>query len=338
MQTQFGESVCVDLGSNLIKVIVANRKGVIVQTAIAANPLGFSIPLKPNQVETLSSLLKQVFDEHKLPKKNLRLAMPEHYVATQVIEIPTLTDAELASSVHWQAQQYIPIPKEELSLNYQVLYRPEKKDLTAQNMRVLLVGINQQHLNSLVAAYNKAGLECSVLETESVAMLRNLKTISDDSSCMIINFGANQMDLTVVRSGELAMVISHQTGSEMITKALINAFNLPVDKAEEYKKNYGFDAQQVDGKIANAIVPVAQIMLSNIKNTISFYNEKNSLQAINQIYTCGGGSLVPGFNQLLNANLNLPVESLDVFSGLTGAIPTQDQAMFAVAAGLAKRK
>ncbi len=338
MNSQLGESVCVDLGTNLIKVVVTNRKGVITQTVAAPNNLGFNVPLKPNQVETLSSLLKNVFSEHKLPKKNLRIAMPEHYVSTQVIEIPTLTDAELASSVRWQAQQYIPIPKEELSLNYQVLYRPEKKNLAIQNMRVLLVGINQNHLNSLVTAYTKADLETSVLETESIALLRNLPTVAEDSACVLVNFGANQMDLTIVRGGELAMVISHQAGSTMITKALMNAFNLPLDKAEEYKRSCGFDAQQLDGKIANAIVPVAQILISNIKNTISFYNDKNSLQAINQIYTCGGGTLIPGFNQLLAANLNLPVEPLAVFTGLTGAIPEADQAMFAVATGLAKRK
>ena len=81
MNSQLGESVCVDLGTNLIKVVVTNRKGVITQTVAAPNNLGFNVPLKPNQVETLSSLLKNVFSEHKLPKKNLRIFMPEHYVS-----------------------------------------------------------------------------------------------------------------------------------------------------------------------------------------------------------------------------------------------------------------
>ena len=144
------ESVAVDLGSSQVKIIVTDKKGALAKTVIAPNNLNYSLPLKPNQIDGISTLLKQIFEEHKLPKKNILIAMPERYVATQVIEIPTLTDAELASSVAWQAQQYIPIPKEDLALNYQVLYRPDKKEVWAQNMRVLLAGISQSNLNNLI--------------------------------------------------------------------------------------------------------------------------------------------------------------------------------------------
>jgi type IV pilus assembly protein PilM len=333
------ESVAVDLGSSLVKIIVTDKKGAIVKTVVATNTLNYSLPLKPNQIDGVSTLLKQIFDENKLPKKNVLIAMPERYVATQVIEIPTLTDAELASSVPWQAQQYIPIPKEDLNLNYQVLYRPDKKDVGVQNMRVLLAGISQTNLNNLVSAYTHAGLETSVVETESIATLRHLPADDNsDGSSLVINFGGSGMDLTVVRGNELTMVVSHQTGSNMITKALINTFNLPVDKAEEYKRAYGFDARHAEGKIANAIVPAAQIILNNIKNAISFYNAKNSLQIISKVYLCGGGVLTPGFPELLATNLGIEVTPLDVFANLTGALPEKDHLLFPVAAGLTKRK
>jgi type IV pilus assembly protein PilM len=337
MAERIGESVAVDLGTGFIKVVVTDKKGAIAQTVVAPNNLDYSVPLKPNQIDALSALLKQVFDEHKLPRRNLRLAMPERLVSTQVIEIPTLTDSELASSITWQAQQYIPIPKEDLALNYEVLYRPDKKDPMATNMRVLLVGISQTNVNNLVATYTKAGLETTVLETESIATIRHVPPTQGDASCMVINFGSSGMDLAIIRNNELSMVISHQTGSSMITKALISAFNLPADKAEEYKHSYGIDPQYVEGKVAAAIVPVAQMIINNIKNTMSFYNSKNSLQTISRIYLCGGGALMPGFLELLVANLNLEVVPLDIFANLTGALPAKDQALFPVAAGLTKR-
>jgi len=134
------------------------------------------------------------------------------------------------------------------------------------------------------------------------------------------------------------MALSHQTGSTMITRALMNSFNLTFEKAEEYKKAYGLDARQAEGKIAQAIVPIIQTILGDLKNTLTFYNQKNPVNPIGRIFLGGGGSLMPGFPELLATNLNLEIIPLDVFAGLTGEIPTTGQLAFSVAAGLAKRK
>ncbi|MBQ6436364.1 pilus assembly protein PilM [bacterium] len=331
------KAVAVDLGSNQIKVVVTDKSGSITQTVIAHNPLGYGLPLKTPQIEPLAELLKNIFAENKLPKQNLYIAMPEKHVSTQVISIPTLTDSELASSINWQAQQYIPIPKEELVLNYQVLYRPDKKDTAVKEMRVLLTGINKTHLNNLTATYRQAGLEPTVLETESIATLRHLHIDNQDSASMIVNLGASGMDLIVVKGSEIDMAISHQTGSDMITKAIMSTFNLNHDQAEQYKKAYGIDPRQAEGKIAQAIVPVAQIILGDIKNTIAFYNRKNPLRTLSRVYICGGGSLMPSFPELLATNLNLEIVPLDIFADLTGEIPQKDQLLFPVASGLIKR-
>jgi len=331
--------VAVDLGSNLIKIAVTGSQGEIVQTLTAVNTLGYTVPSKTTQIEPLAAMLKDIFDTNHLPKTNLALAMPEQFVSTQVISIPTLTDSELASSINWQAQQYIPIPAEQLVLNYQVLFRPEKKDAATQEMRILLAGLKKDDFDNLTATYKQAGLEPTVLETESISILRHLPgDLAPDSSSMILNFGAGGIDIVIVRGSEIAMAISHQTGSMMITRALMNTFNLTYDKAEEYKKAYGLDARQAEGKIAQAIVPIIQTILGDIKNTLTFYNQKNPAQAINRIFLGGGGSQMPGFPELLAANLNLEIRALNVFDGLTGEIPAENQLIHTITSGLIKRK
>lgn len=333
------EVVAVDLGSSKIKIVVTGTQGEITKTLVLPNPLGYSVPTKTTQIEPLVAFLKDTFDQNHLPKTNLALSMPEHFVSTQVISIPTLTDSELASSINWQAQQYIPIPAEELILNYQVLFRPDKKDSATKEMRVLLAGIKKDDFNYLTSTYKQAGLTPTVLETETISALRHLpETLTDDSSSMILNFGASGIDLIIVRGTEIAMSISHQTGSTMITKALMNTFNLPFEKAEEYKQLYGIDARHAEGKIAQAIVPIIQTILGDIKNTLSFYNGKNPIQPINRLFIGGGGSLMPGFPELLAANLNLEILPLDVFAGFSGELPDKDQLLYIVAGGLAKRK
>ncbi len=333
------ETVAVDLGSSFVKIVQIGKQGEILQTLTVPNTLGYSVPTKTTQIDGTANFLKGIFEENHLPKTNLSLALPEKIVSTQVISIPTLTDSELASSINWQAQQYIPIPKEELVLNYQVLYRPDKKDSATQEMRVLLIGINQENLNNLLAAYKQAGLEPTVLETESLSVMRHLPAdLRGDSASMIMNFGASGFDLCLTKGTEIAMALSHQTGSLMITRALMNTFNLPMDKAEEYKWYYGVDARHAEGKIAQAIVPLMQTILGDIKNTLTFFNNQNPTQSISRLFVCGGGAMMPGFPELLAANLNLEVLPLGVFDNTVGSIPENNHLIYAVASGLTKRK
>ena len=331
-------TACLDLGSSLTKIAIVNKKQELEKTLVVENVLGFSVPNDQKQVAAFASYLEDIFTQHKLPRIGLRLAMPEKLTSTQIIDIPTLTDVELATSIQWQAQQYIPIPKEDLVLSYQVLFRPEKKDEAVTNMRVLLIGIHRQNRDHLLAACKIAGVEPSLLETETISTLRHLLQQTGESTQMVINFGASGLDLAIVKNNELNLSIAHQNGSEMITKSLMTAFNLPRDKAEEYKKAYGIDKRHFDGKIAKAIEPIAQMIISDIKNTVAFYNSKNNLSHITHIYFAGGGSMMPGFPELLAVNFNLEINPLGIFSNIGGNIPEKDHLLYPIAVGLAKKK
>lgn len=330
-------AVSLDLGTFYTKVAVTNRKGELEKAFFVDNTLGFAIPKDQKQVAGFAGYLEEIFTQNKLARSNVRLAMPEKLASTQIIEIPTLTDVELATSIQWQAQQYIPIPRDDLVLSHQVLFRPEKKDEAITNMRVLLVGIHKQDLDNILAAFKIVGIDASLMETETIASLRHLPGLGGESAQMIMNLGANGMDLSVVRNNELNLAISHQTGSELITKALMTAFNLPKEKAEEYKRTYGIDPKHFEGKIAQVIAPVAQTIINDIKNTIAFYNGKNSLNTISRVLFAGGGAMMPGFPELLATNFNLEVAPLDIFSGITGNIPEKDHLLYPVVIGLAKK-
>lgn len=330
-------AVCLDFGNFYTKIVVTNRKGELEKTLLIDNTLGYAIPKDQKQIAGFAGYLDEIFTQNKLSRSNIKLAMPEKLASTQIIEIPTLTDVELATSIQWQAQQYIPIPKEDLVLSYQVLFRPEKKDEAITNMRILLVGIHKQDLDNLLAAFQIAGLDASLMETETLSNLRNLSVQTGETAQIILNFGATGLDIAIVRNNEINLVVSHPTGSEMITRSLMTAFNLPKEKAEEYKRAYGINPQHFEGKIAQVITPIAQTIINDIKNTISFYNSKNNLNTLTQLFFSGGGAMMPGFPELLAANFNLEIAPLDVFGNISGAIPEKNHLLYSVAVGLAKK-
>ena len=332
------EVVSIDLGASLVKLIVTDKKGAVVRAVVVPNRLGFSIPQETVQIERLKDLINSIFKEHNLPKRGARLTLPESAVVTQVVSVPHLTDAELASSIAWQAEQYIPIPKEELELEYQVLYRPDKQNEQVENMRVLLIGIRRNLLNNFLAAFRGAGVEATLLETETVSLLRDLALPVNSPVTMVANFGASGMTVSVVRNGELTMAVNHGDGGDLMTKALMNTFNLPSDKAEGYKIAYGLQRGVFEEKIYNALLPIANIFLTDIKNSMAFFSTLDSLSVIERLIIAGGPAQMPGLMEFLMENLNLEIMPAAPFYGLEGNLPVDNLLLYPVVAGLAKKK
>ena len=174
-------ATAIDIGTYAIKAIAADPDGTpnILRTIEIPNNFGVAMPTDDLQTEQLSELINNTIFENKLPHTDIRLSLPETAVSTKVITIPFLTDAELASAIGWQAEQHIPIPKEELSLQYKVLYRPPKSSLSQKNneqaqMRVLLTGTRKPLVERYLALFTNAGIEPSFLETQMLSVLRSL--------------------------------------------------------------------------------------------------------------------------------------------------------------------
>ena len=139
-------SVGLDIGTYTIKAVELKKSGSkfsVVRVATVPNTTGRVLPIEPTEREKLMGLIKSTFSDNHFPITNVRVGLPEAMVSTKIVQMPPLSDAELASAIVWQAEQYIPIPASELQLEYQVLYRPDKKSVSEQ-MRVLLVGVTKQ--------------------------------------------------------------------------------------------------------------------------------------------------------------------------------------------------
>lgn len=328
----------IDVGTFSIKVANLSSRGgkQFVDLLEIPNTLGYAIPTSDVQVEKMRDFLNKIVEKHKIAKKGLSLALPENVVSTQVIAIPYLTDSELASSVSWQAEQYIPIPKNELSLEYKVLYRPDR-NAKNEKMRVLLIGARRNVLNNFTNCFTSIGLQPNVLETQALALVRAAKIKRDDPATIIAHIGANNMILAIVHNGEVRFIINHPAGSEMITKTLITNFGLTRENAENYKMQYGMVQENFEGKLYSAILPMANLIINQIKNTLTFFNSKNPDINITRLMLSGGGGHLNGFPEFLVENLGLETILINPFDGVETNVANNNPMSFAVNMGLLLR-
>ncbi|MBP7768386.1 type IV pilus assembly protein PilM [Candidatus Woesebacteria bacterium] len=332
-------AVALDIGTYSIKVVHATpgKKPGIKRIAEVFNTIGIALPTDDATQEKLLHVLETTFSDYDLPRNDVRLSIPETVVSTKVISIPPLSDAELASAINWQAEQHIPIPPEELLLEYQVLYRPQRNEKVP--MRVLLVGVRKQLMNRFVGMFNQLGIEPTVVETHMLSILRSLNFEKTDPTTLIVHIGASSMNLCLVHEGELRFVLSQLNGGQLLTKSLEQTLGMDSTQSEQYKRTYGLDPAQFQGKVRDALVPATRVLVSELRKAIQFFTSQNPQESVKRVVLCGGSAILPGLVQFITDELGTEVLVAAPFANASGLIPEQvNQPAMVVPMGLLARE
>lgn len=332
-------ALAIDIGTYSIKIVTGQpgKNPTITRNVEVFNNLGFALPADDTQAQKLGELVSNIINDHKLSRNDLRLSLPETLVATKVIELPNLSDSELASAIGWQAEQHIPIPKEDLSLQYQILFRPPKGDKQVQ-MRVLLIGAKKSIVERYTNMFVDIGIEPALLETQMISITRTLQLTPDEPSTLIAHIGASSMDLSLIHQGEIQFIFTHPAGGHLLTKSLQQNIGLDSQQSEEYKRNFGLDERQFEGKVRNALLPVVQTLVGEIQKSMRYFTNQHPQESVKRVVLSGGSSQLPGLVEHIAQALGVEVLLVSPFTTAKGEIPQANHQAMSVCLGLLMRE
>lgn len=291
----------------------------------------------PPENQDRAKIISQLIKDTKATTKQAVISLSESEVFTRMIEMPQLLEPELTQAIRWQAEQYVPVPLQEVVLKHQVLSQENNK------MNVLLVAAPSKILNESVSLLSSAGLETIAIETEILAVARALVGADEHSpTTLLVHLGSETTTLSALARGDLTLTQAVATGGSAIARAVAAELGLDISQAEEYKRSYGLDETKLEGKVVAAIKPIVQLILAEIKRVLTFYETRGGGEPIKRIVLTGGTALLPGLVQFFTKNLNLEVQVGDPF--LTINLNDQQRReiaengpLFATAIGLAMK-
>jgi len=332
-----------DIGFHSIKAVEIGR----VDNNTALLSLG-SIPLQsatvvseiPSDEQIIVDAIGKLLADMKVKSRVVNISLPESSVYTRVIDVPRLTDKELAASIRWEAEQYIPLPIDQVNLDYAVL----GNDKSGNTMQVLLVAAPIKTIERYTRILTKADLTVSSIETDAIAMLRIIpKTLSESANVLLLNIGARASDICLVRGKILTFVRSVPSGGDSFTRAIADELGFTLPQAEEYKRAYGLDKTKLEGKIALSIMPVFSIILEEVKKIIVYFKEHNSSENITECIVYGGSARLPGLIYYtasetgLNTQLGNPFDNIYIDPKIKAQVES-NISIFAIATGLALKE
>lgn len=309
-----------------------------------------------------ASLLKKICAKAKTTTVQAATALPIAAVFNAVLSLPKIAKKELESSVRWEAKKLIPLPLEEVVLDWKLLpsipvsktaavqknqetkegeQKTELKEKKENPIEVLLTGAPKSLVQKHTELFKKAGLNLLSLETESFAFVRSLVG-NDPSSVAIVDIGAKKSNIILIDRGIPFLSRSIEIGGKNFTEKIAEKLNIPLDQAEEIKRNVS--EMESLTELPLIIKEVLTPLFNEIKYSFNIYRTRNVFnRPIEKIILSGGSAFLPGiceyFTQFFNlrtflgdpwARLSYPDELKPILQSIGSR--------FSVAIGLAMRE
>ena len=345
-----GSVLGVDIGTASIKAVELGKRGEefelknysILETSkylTQANQAIQTSSLKISR-EVGTDLLKTLIREMK-PKTNLAVAsLPLFAGFVTVIELPILSKEETERAVMFQARQYIPIPIEQVAVEWYPIERFETSH-GRRYQRVLLIGIPKEIIERYKDIFKEAGLKLISLEIESFSLLRAVEKFITDVPVIVVDIGAQSTNTMILERKSVKMLDQTDYSGIYITQALSKSLDISMIRAEDLKRRKGIGGLGRDAELSTLLLPFLDVIIQETRHVKDSFERKYGTP-VERLMLVGGGANLKGLDKYVARQLGVtmvhqsPISSLKYPATLEPAIGELNNTL-PVALGLAKK-
>jgi type IV pilus assembly protein PilM len=269
--------------------------------------------------QLVSETIQRLFERCRLKSSSpVATALSGHSVIIKRISLPEMSEAELAESIRWEAEQYIPFDIEDVNLDYKIL---EGSSLSGEgNMDVLLAAAKKEKINDYVSVINQAGLNASTVDIAAFAMQNAFEANYDfepEQVIALVDIGAAVSSITVLYGGTSVYWRDINIGGNQYTDAIQKEMNLSGEQAEQLKRG-----EEIDGVPYEKVLPILSAVNDDIgteiQKTLDFFKQISATdRMLDRLYLCGGTAQVSHMKESLGSRLEADVELLNPFRKIT---------------------
>lgn len=295
----------VDIGSSGIKVVELKKEG----HGARLVSYGFSenSKIKPGLMDNTSyaaQLLNKVCSEAGIHNKAAVAALPTFAVFSSILSLSNVSSKDLSSAIHWEAKKVIPLPLEEMILDWKVIDDPLNKD--KKNIKVLLTGAPKTLVKKYVEIFKIAQMNLLSLETETFSLIRSLMG-GDKSRVMIVEIGNSTTDITIADNGIPSFSRSVDIGGLSITQEIGEKGMMELEIAEQFKYDLSISVLGDNNtSVPKVIEDIVSPIVNEIKYAINLYQTKDN-KKVEKIILSGGSAMLVNIANYFSKVLDMKV-------------------------------
>lgn len=339
-----GDFFALDVGTNAVRVVQLGSSG---PDSWVLQHYGYA-PLDEKAASTssaegkrrLGEVIMTAVGQSGIRTKNVVIGLPSNKTFTTIVDVPAMPEAELKSTMKYQADQYIPMAIDDAKVDWvalgQSLHDPAKQE-------VLLTSTAMQYAEERLEDVEMLGFNVIAAEPEPIAMIRSLLPSGVGDARLIIDVGETSTDLAVTYADAPRLVRTIPTGLRTLVKAAVQNLNVQEDQARQFILKFGLAPDRLDGQVYRSIESTLDSFAAELTKSIKFFQTRYPNIPVAGILLSGYASVVPMFGEYVTAKTSVQAAAANPWQKVRVAQNDQQQlaavaSEFAAAVGLAQRR
>jgi type IV pilus assembly protein PilM len=258
-------------------------------------------------VEAIGNSVRAVVAQSGTKLKHVAVAVAASSVIPKQIRLPAnLSDEEIEAQIELEADQYIPYPLDEVSLDFEVQGINEKQP---DMVDVLLVASRKENVEDRVAAMELAGLKTEIVDIESYALENAFPLIAGqlegrgaEMTVAIADIGATMTTLNVLHNYRHIYTREQAFGGKQLTEEIQRRYGLSYEEAGLAKKVGGLP----DNYLPEVLDPFKQALAQQVGRALQFFLSSSSHKGVDHLVLAGGCASIAGIDHFIQQTLGIP--------------------------------
>ncbi|MCH7506015.1 MAG: pilus assembly protein PilM [Proteobacteria bacterium] len=335
-----------DIGSSGVRLLQLSRYGSsyrIDHFAIEPLPQGVIVEKSVQDIEAISTAIQSAVRNSGSNTKYCAVAVSGSAVFTKTISLQSnLAEADIESQVQIEANQYIPYPLDEISLDFEVL-GPSPRN--ADMVDILLAASKNDNVEARQDALESLGLKAKVVDVESFAianafeLIRERDGIRSTETIGIFDIGHDLSTLLILRNGRVIYTRDHPFGGNQLIEEITRRYDMSPEQANFFMRGESGPENFEEDVLEPFMLNVVQ----QISRALQFYSSSAEFSNIKTIFLAGSMASVKGLADVVEQELGVktgvadPVSGLELAPSVAVTALTRNAPNLMVAMGLALR-
>ena len=239
--------------------------------------------------DKFTDAITELFAQGNFQTTDVAIGVNNENVLMRYATFPKVDNDKLRNMILLQAQEFIPIPIQEMEVDFVVAGETEDEDGNPQ-VNVMLIAARKQMLEGYINLFTASKLQVQEIDSSLLAYCRGLNEISNGARYCVVNLTDDVLNFIVVEDDEISMVRSI-TITERNQKAVSNVF--------KGSRDGSYTDEDVEA--------VATYLSSETSSTISYYSMQNS-KPIEKLYFIMNSSAAEKIAPTVASNIYVPME------------------------------
>ncbi|MGH7700258.1 MAG: type IV pilus biogenesis protein PilM [Gemmatimonadales bacterium] len=307
-------SVGLDVGSGIIKLVVVDHGGTepqvtkVATTEVAADAIVEGEVMDPGIV---AEAIRGLFSAAGVKQKSVVTAVGGRDVIVKKIQMDRMKEGDAREVIRWEAEQHVPFDMANVELDFQIL----DPDAEGLQMNVLLVAAKRELVETRLSLLNEAGLNPAVIDVDAFAIHNAFEVAHPDAMqgvVGLVNVGHEVTNVNVLEDGVPVLTRDLSVGTRRFREDLQREKGLTAEDSEQVIQGF-----QQNPDLQGYVEQHGEEIAVGVERAAAFLaTASRSAGGLARVYTSGGGSRIPGLNEVLGTRLRVPVEAANPLQGL----------------------